>query len=84
MHGESRVAISACPTMDSCGTSVLTPCRKSSIAVLSPRLGWYTRSRRIIGSGGLVIVHAAATGIDRSFVDARGELGVEQEAHPAP
>jgi hypothetical protein len=32
---------------------------------------------------GLVIVHGGATGIDRSFAEACGELGVEQEAHPA-
>lgn len=32
---------------------------------------------------GFVIVHGAATGIDRSFAEACGELGVEQEAHPA-
>jgi len=38
MHGESRIATRACPTMDKCDTSVLTPCRKSSIVVLSPRL----------------------------------------------
>ena len=38
MHGESRIATRACPTMDRCDTSVLMPCRKSSIVVLSPRL----------------------------------------------
>jgi hypothetical protein len=38
MHCESRIATRACPTMDRCDTSVLTPCRKSSIVVLSPRL----------------------------------------------
>ena len=32
---------------------------------------------------GLVIVHGDATGIDRSFAEACGDLGVEQEAHPA-
>ena len=32
---------------------------------------------------GLVIVHGGATGINRSFAKACGELGVEQEAHPA-
>lgn len=32
---------------------------------------------------GLVIVHGGATGIDRSFAEACGDLGVEQEAHPA-
>ena len=31
----------------------------------------------------LVIVHGAATGIDRSFAEACGDLGIEQEAHPA-
>ena len=31
----------------------------------------------------LVIVHGAATGIDRSFALACGELEIEQEAHPA-
>jgi hypothetical protein len=31
----------------------------------------------------LVIVHGAGTGIDRSFAEACGDLGVEQEAHPA-
>lgn len=31
----------------------------------------------------LVIVHGAATGIDRSFAEACGELGIKQEAHPA-
>src|SRR5271165_780557 len=46
MHGESRIATSACPTMDSCDTSVLTPCRKSSIAVLSPRLCGNIKSRQ--------------------------------------
>ena len=37
MHGESRIATSAFSTMGSCDASVLTPSRKSSIAVLSPR-----------------------------------------------
>ena len=32
---------------------------------------------------GLVIVHGEATGIDRSFAHACGELEIEQEAHPA-
>lgn len=32
---------------------------------------------------GLVIVHGGATGIDRSFAEACGELGIEQKAHPA-
>jgi YspA, cpYpsA-related SLOG family len=31
----------------------------------------------------LVIVNGGATGIDRSFAEACGDLGVEQEAHPA-
>jgi hypothetical protein len=31
----------------------------------------------------LVIVHGAATGIDRSFAEACAQLGVEQEPHPA-
>src|SRR5262245_38470256 len=31
----------------------------------------------------LIIVHGAATGIDRSFAEACSDLGVEQEAHPA-
>jgi hypothetical protein len=31
----------------------------------------------------LVIVHGAGAGIDRSFAEACGDLGVEQEAHPA-
>jgi len=31
----------------------------------------------------LVIVQGGATGIDRSFAEACGELGVEQEDHPA-
>src|SRR4051812_19337534 len=32
---------------------------------------------------GLVVVHGAPTGIDRSFAEACDEVGVEQEAHPA-
>jgi hypothetical protein len=41
-------------------------------------------NRLIIRYGpGLVIVHGGATGIDRSFAEACGEVGVEQEAHPA-
>jgi len=41
-------------------------------------------SRLLIRFGlGLVIVPGAATGIDRSFAEACGELGVEQEAHLA-
>src|SRR3954469_6191128 len=31
----------------------------------------------------LVIVHGVAAGIDRSFAEVCGDLGVEQEAHPA-
>jgi hypothetical protein len=31
----------------------------------------------------LVIVHGGATGIDRSFAEACGDLGVEEDAHPA-
>ncbi len=30
MQGEPRIDTRACPTMDWCDTSVLTPCRKSS------------------------------------------------------
>ena len=32
---------------------------------------------------GLVVVHGGDTGVDRSFAEACGDLGVEQEAHPA-
>jgi hypothetical protein len=28
-------------------------------------------------------LHGAATGIDRSFAETCGDLGVDQEAHPA-
>ena len=38
-HNKSRIAASDCPVMLNCDASVLTPERKSSIAVLSPRLG---------------------------------------------
>jgi hypothetical protein len=39
-HDES-IATSAFTAMDSCDASVLTPSRKSSIAVLSPRIDFY-------------------------------------------
>ncbi len=32
---------------------------------------------------GIVIVHGGAAGIDRSFADACGDLGIEQEMHEA-
>src|SRR4051812_10496453 len=32
---------------------------------------------------GFVIVHGAASGIDRSFAEARGEIGIDQETHAA-
>ena len=40
---------------------------------------------RLVGRYGpsIVIVHGAATGIDRSFAEACGEIGIEQEAHEA-
>ncbi len=50
----------------------------------APELAEQIVSRLLIRFGpGLVIVHGAATGIDRSFAEVCGELGVEQEAHPA-
>ncbi|WP_165252000.1 SLOG family protein [Paludisphaera soli] len=40
--------------------------------------------RLIVRHGaGFRIVHGGASGIDRSFAEACGELGIEQEVHPA-
>jgi len=42
------------------------------------------RQRQFDRNGaGLIIAYGAATGIDRSFVEACGEVGIDQEAHPA-
>src|SRR3954451_6153310 len=50
----------------------------------APDLAEQVLNRLMVRYGpGLVIVHGAATGIDRSFAEACGDLGVEQEAHPA-
>src|SRR4051812_27606870 len=50
----------------------------------APELAEQVLNRLLARYGpGLVIVHGGATGIDRSFAEACGELGVEQEAHPA-
>jgi len=50
----------------------------------APELAEQIVSRLLIRFGpGLVIVQGAATGIDRSFAEVCGELGVEQGAHPA-
>ena len=50
----------------------------------APDLAEQVLNRLLLRYGpGLVIVHGGATGIDRSFAEACGELGVEQEAHPA-
>jgi len=50
----------------------------------APDLAEQVLNRLLLRYGpGLVIVHGAATGIDRSFAEACDEMGVEQEAHPA-
>ena len=50
----------------------------------APDLAEQVLNRLLLRYGpGLVIVHGGATGIDRSFAEACGELGVDQEAHPA-
>jgi hypothetical protein len=50
----------------------------------APELAEQVLNRLLARSGpNLVIVHGAATGIDRSFALACGELEIEQEAHPA-
>src|SRR4051794_19861676 len=50
----------------------------------APELAEEVLNRLILRFGpGLVIVHGAATGVDRSFALACGELEIEQEAHPA-
>lgn len=50
----------------------------------APDLAEKVRNRLLLRYGpGLVIVHGGATGIDRSFAEACGDLGVEQEADPA-
>ncbi len=50
----------------------------------APDLAEQVINRLLVRYGpGLVIVHGAATGIDRSFAEACGEIGVDQEAHPA-
>ena len=37
MDGESRIATRACPTMNSCDTSFLTPCRRPDSRGSSPQ-----------------------------------------------
>jgi hypothetical protein len=50
----------------------------------APDLAEQVLNRLMVRYGpNLVIVHGAATGIDRSFAEACGDLGVEQGAHPA-
>jgi hypothetical protein len=50
----------------------------------APELAEQVLNRLLLRYGpGLVIVHGGVTGIDRFFAEACGELGVEQEAHPA-
>src|SRR4051812_2287146 len=50
----------------------------------APDLAEQVLNRLILRYGpGLVIIHGDATGIDRSFAEACGELGIDQEAHPA-
>lgn len=50
----------------------------------APDLSEQVLNRLLLRYGpGFVIVHGAATGIDRSFAEACGELGVDQEARPA-
>lgn len=50
----------------------------------APDMAEQVLNRLILRYGpGLVVVHGAATGIDRSFAEACGEVGVDQEAHPA-
>src|SRR4051794_23917161 len=49
-----------------------------------PDLAEEVLNRLILCYGpGPVIVHGGATGIDRSFAEACGEVGIDQEAHPA-
>lgn len=50
----------------------------------APDLAEQVLNRLLLRYGpGLVIVHGAASGIDRSFAEACGEMDIEQEAHPA-
>lgn len=50
----------------------------------APDLAEQVLNRLILRYGpGLVIIHGAATGIDRSFAEACGELEIEQEPLPA-
>src|SRR3954452_17073993 len=50
----------------------------------APDLAEAVLNRLILRYGpGLVIVHGGATSIDRSFAEACGEMGIDQEAHPA-
>lgn len=50
----------------------------------APELAEQVLNRLLLRYGpGLVIVHGGATGIDRSFAEACGDLGIDQEAHPA-
>jgi hypothetical protein len=50
----------------------------------APELAEQVLNRLLLRYGpDLVIVHDGDTGIDRSFAEACGELGVEQEAHQA-
>ena len=50
----------------------------------APDLAEQVLNRLLVRYGsGLLIVHGAATAIDRSFAEACGELGIEPEAHPA-
>jgi hypothetical protein len=50
----------------------------------APDLAEQVLNRLLLRHGpSLVIVHGGATGIDRSFAEACGEVGIDQEAHPA-
>jgi YspA, cpYpsA-related SLOG family len=49
-----------------------------------PDLAEGVLNRLILRHGpSILIVHGGATGIDRSFAEACGEVGIDQEAHPA-
>lgn len=50
----------------------------------APDLAEEVLNRLILRHGpSFVIVHGGASGIDRSFAEACGEIGIDQEAHPA-
>src|SRR4051812_22353892 len=50
----------------------------------SPELAERVVNRLLARYGpSVVVVHGGATGIDRSFAEGCGDVGVEQEAHPA-